>query len=106
MRGAASAAARLVPALRDVRVLHAWPWRAALSTDALPLLGKVEEGIFVAVPHAPGVTLVPLLAHAAATITVDGRVPEGLQGWDPRRARPAAAAGGGALPRKDSPKGP
>ncbi|HYM70559.1 MAG TPA: FAD-dependent oxidoreductase [bacterium] len=105
MRGATSAAARLVPALRDVRILHAWPWRATMSPDTLPLLGKIEEGIFVAVPHAPGVTLVPLLAHAVVAITVDGRVPEGVQAWDPRRARPAAAVGG-VLPRKDSPKGP
>jgi len=105
MREAAMAATKLVPALRDVRVLHAWPWRATLPADTLPLLGKVEEGIFVAVPHAPGVTLVPLLAQAAAAIAVDGRVPEGLQRWEPRRARPAAVVGG-ALPRKDSPKDP
>lgn len=105
MHEAASGAARLVPALRDVRVLHAWPWRATLSSDALPLLGKVEEGIYVAVPHAPGVTLVPLLSHAVTAIALDGRTPEGLQAWDAGRARPAAALGG-ALPRKDSPKGP
>lgn len=104
MHEAASAAIRIVPALRDARIVHSWPWRATVSPDSSPVLGKVEEGIFAAVPHTPELTLAPLLAHAVASIAVDGRVPDGLDAWNPRRVGIAPAAAG-PLSRKDSPEG-
>jgi glycine/D-amino acid oxidase-like deaminating enzyme len=100
MRGMAAHAGRLAPALASARVMRTWEWRGMVS-PARPLVGEIDDGIYVAVPHAPGVSLAPLLAHAVAAAAVEGRVPDAVASWTPERI-PAAVTG----VRKDSQKGP
>jgi len=97
-----AATARRVPALAAARITRTWVWRGRVSSDRRPLVGEVEDGIYVAVPHAPGISLAPLLAHAVSTAAIEGRLPEAAASWDAGRVRPAEVRAA----RKESPKGP
>ncbi len=96
-----AAAAHLAPALTAARVTRTWSWRGMVS-PARPLVGEIEDGIYVAVPHAPGVSLAPILAHAVSAAVVEGRLPDAVSSWAAERVRPAVTPGA----MKDSQKGP
>ncbi len=89
LREATATAASFVPAVRDVRITRAWPWAAVLPSHGVPLLGAVDDGVIAAVSHTRDVALTPFLAHAAALLVTDERLPEGVEAWAPERA-PAA----------------
>ena len=97
-----AAAARIAPALGGARVARAWSWRGMVSADGRPLVGEFEDGIYVAVPHAPGVSLAPALAHAVSAAVAEGRVPEAASAWAAARVHPALNQSA----RKDSPTDP
>ncbi len=71
------AALRLVPALRDARVLEAWAGLRPGSPDDLPILGETATpGYFVATGHfRDGILLAPVTAHLMAQV-VNGVKPE------------------------------
>ncbi len=100
-RDMAATAARTAPALAAARIMRMWSWRGMVA-PARPLVGEIEDGIYVVVPHAPGVSLSPLLAHAVSSAVVEGRLPDAVSSWAAERARPALPSGS----RKDSQKGP
>jgi len=101
-----SAAVRMIPAFVDARVIRISPWRAVVSADGRPLLGRADDGLYVAVPHAVGVTLAPLFAQVIASMLSDGRSPDAFEAWNPLRTAPPAGAISGRLGRKDSAQGP
>jgi len=101
-----SAAVRMIPALVDAHVIRTSPWRAVVSADGRPLLGHVEDGLYVAVPHTAGVTLAPLFAQAIASMLSEARSPEAVEAWNPLRTARLAGATSGRPGRKDSSKGP
>jgi len=77
---------------------EAWGW----PRYSIALGEDLRDGIYVAVPHTPGISLAPLLAQAVSAAAVEGRLPEAVIPWDAGRMRPAAVPGA----RKESPKGP
>jgi D-hydroxyproline dehydrogenase subunit beta len=60
-------AARFLPALADARIEHTRACARPLSADGRPLLGPVDDGIFLVTGHgAWGITLGPASARAVA----------------------------------------
>lgn len=84
--GNVALAARLVPAIRNLRVLRTW---AGMNTtmDGLSLLGSVPgaERVILAVPGDAGYTLGPLCGKTAAGLALGKTLPSELQRYSPRR---------------------
>ena len=87
--GNVSLAARLAPALRDVRILRTW---AGMNTtiDGASTVGPLPSAprIVVAVPGDAGYTLGPLVARMAASFVTGGEPP-----FDPKPFSPSRFAG-------------
>jgi glycine oxidase len=71
----ATAAASLIPALADARIVEAWAGLRPLSADGWPILGPEPEveGLFYATGHGRhGILYAPLTGKAVAELVVDG----------------------------------
>jgi len=76
-------AARVLPALAELRVLRAWAALRVLSPDGLPIYAQSAScpGAFLVTAHS-GVTLAPLHARAVAPAIRDGALPPSLRAFD------------------------
>jgi glycine/D-amino acid oxidase-like deaminating enzyme len=79
-------ATRLVPSLGPVPMLRAFTGVRAVPVDGLPVLGAVEERIFV-VLALRGIALCPLLGEAVADLVLRGRAGAAFERWSPARFR-------------------
>jgi glycine/D-amino acid oxidase-like deaminating enzyme len=105
MRRIAAAAGRLFPALEAARIHHAPLWVSVEPRDGRPVVGRLDDDIYVAIAgadDAPGLS--PLIAEVAAEMVVRGRPPDGVDIWMPARfaAVHAGAPDGAASPGQDS----
>lgn len=101
--GLAREATRTIPSLGSARMLRAFTGVRAVPVDGLPILGPVDEDVYVAV--APrGITLCPLLGEAVAELVTRGRVLPSLEPWTPNRFEGVAAQNGKGG-RQDSAEG-
>lgn len=82
-------AARLIPALRGVRVLRAWAGVRIVPAGGYPVFGRVDgvEGLLVCVMHR-GITLGPIVGQILAELAA-----EGTTSWDLEPYAPARLAG-------------
>jgi glycine/D-amino acid oxidase-like deaminating enzyme len=83
-------AAEFVPALRELRALRTWTGFRPATPDSLPLIGRWEDGLYVAAGHEGlGVTTAPATGRLIADLAL-GRAPvlDPLP-FNPRRAMPA-----------------
>ena len=81
------AALRLVPKLRDAKILEDWAGLRPGTPDALPILGATETGgYYVATGHfRDGILLAPITAHVMAHV-IEGTEPEfNLSAFSPAR---------------------
>ncbi len=72
----AEAAAALIPALGEARVVEAWAGLRPISADGWPILGPDPEmeGLFYATGHGRnGILFAPLTGRAVAQLVMDGR---------------------------------
>lgn len=81
------AAVELVPDVAECELVETAAGLRPGTPDNAPLVGRSStEGVVVAAGHfRNGVLLAPATADAVATLILDGRVPDGLEAFDPRR---------------------
>jgi sarcosine oxidase subunit beta len=80
IRAVAANAARLFPALKNVRIIRSFAGLRPYTPDGLPLLGQVAErpGLYLAAGHeGDGVALGPVTGNIMADVIADNKV-----GWD------------------------
>lgn len=86
MLGNVALAARLVPAIKHLRVLRTW---SGMNTtlDGMSLLGTVAgaERVIMAVPGDAGYTLGPLCGKTAACLALGKVLPSDMERYSPRR---------------------
>jgi len=70
-----SAAIRMLPALREARILESWAGLRPGTPDDLPILGATETaGYFAAAGHfRDGILLAPVTARAMAQVIAGNR---------------------------------
>jgi glycine oxidase len=81
------AAIRLVPALKEARVLEAWAGLRPGTPDDLPILGSTNTpGYFVATGHfRDGILLTPVTAHVMAQIITGEKPDNEISAFSPMR---------------------
>lgn len=79
-------AAKVVPMLADVCVIHQFAGVRPMPADKLPILGPVDRvpGFHMAVSHS-GVTLSPLHGKVIADLIMDGRTDVPIEDYKPDR---------------------
>jgi len=84
-------ARRVVPALAEVRVVRQWAGLRVLTPDKCPIYAATNDGpkAFAAACHS-GVTLAAFHAQRLGPAIAEGRLPTGLETFDPRRFDAAA----------------
>lgn len=81
------AALKLVPKLRDAKILEDWAGLRPATPDALPILGETDtRGYYVATGHfRDGILLAPITAEVMLSV-IEGRAPEyELSAFSPQR---------------------
>lgn len=84
-----SAAVRLFPATRGVRIVRTWAGMEAMTDDHLPVIGFSHdvEGLVHAFGFSGhGFQLVPSIGQVVAGLICDGKTKHNLGAFDPRRA--------------------
>jgi sarcosine oxidase subunit beta len=89
LSGNLEVAAHILPELRGVRLTRAWPGTIAVTSDRLPILGKMsgeEEAYALVVPRGmAGYTVTPLLARWLASLIHGDAVPDYSGEFSPQR---------------------
>jgi glycine oxidase len=84
--------ARLLGGFGTATAVHTWVGLRPRAPDGLPLLGRLDGGLFAATGHfRNGVLLAPATAAGMASLVLDGVTPPGWEAFDPRRAAAQAA---------------
>ena len=79
-------AAKLLPQIAEAVEMEAWAGLRPGSTDGLPLLGQVEENVFVAAGHyRNGILLAPATARVMAQLLMEERPQIDLSAFSPCR---------------------
>jgi glycine oxidase len=79
-------AAKLLPQLTDAVEVESWAGLRPGSTDGLPLLGQLENDIFVAAGHyRNGILLAPATARVMTQMLLDERPEVDLAAFSPHR---------------------
>jgi glycine oxidase len=79
-------AAKLLPQIAEAVEMEAWAGLRPGSTDGLPLLGQVEENVFVAAGHyRNGILLAPATARVMAQLLAEERPQVDLSAFSPCR---------------------
>jgi glycine/D-amino acid oxidase-like deaminating enzyme len=85
-------ACAFLPRLAELPVLRAWVGFRPDTPDKLPLVGRWEDGLYVAAGHEGlGVTTATGTARLLADLVAGRRPPIDPRPYDPRRAFPAHA---------------
>lgn len=81
------AALKLVPKLRDAKILEDWAGLRPGTPDALPILGATHtRGYFVATGHfRDGILLAPITSEIMAGMITGSAIAYDLKAFDPRR---------------------
>jgi glycine oxidase len=81
------AAIRLVPALKEARILEAWAGLRPGTPDDLPILGATSmPGYFVATGHfRDGILLTPVTAHVMAQVITGAKPEYEISAFSPQR---------------------
>lgn len=81
------AAIRLVPALKEARILEAWAGLRPGTPDDLPILGATSmPGYFVATGHfRDGILLTPVTAHVMAQVITGAKPDYQISAFSPQR---------------------
>lgn len=79
-------AARLVPAVADLRIVHHFAGLRPMPRDGVPFLGPVDgvPGFYVAVGHS-GITLSPIHGKVISDLIVDGLTDVDISAYNPLR---------------------
>ncbi len=80
-------AARVVPALAELRVVRAWSGFEAVTPDALPLLGRLpgHDDAYIVGGARGGYSQAPAHGRLLAELIVSGRTSLPIEGFDPAR---------------------
>src|SRR5579871_6175233 len=87
IQGLHHAALKLVPKLRDAKILEDWAGLRPGTPDALPILGETgTPGYYVATGHfRDGILLAPITAELMANVITGSDVAYDLKAFDPHR---------------------
>lgn len=79
--------ARVVPSIKEARLIRSWQGLLATPRDELPIIGEISEapGVFVAVAGHTGFTLGPSCGYAAAQLVAQRAPDFSLKPFSPAR---------------------
>lgn len=89
----AHAASEIVPSLAGRQIAERWAGLRPCAADSIPVIGPVNDALFVATAHyRNGILLAPLTATLVADALVDGVADGGISHFGVERFRPRSVA--------------
>jgi len=77
---------RILPTLKDIRIIRQWIGITEKTRDEIPIIGKLNEDIWVSCGfHIYGVTMAPVIGKLIADSIKTGQTAEMLKPFDPHR---------------------
>jgi sarcosine oxidase subunit beta len=77
---------KLLPTLKDLRIIRQWVGITEKTLDEVPLLGPLNKGLWIACGfHTYGVTMAPIIGELVAQSLCEGETVDLLKPFDPLR---------------------